>query len=58
MIWLLFLYYPIRELFTSHHSPLRLCIGFAGMVTFVGIYLWLMLHDPFVRLGGELAREL
>lgn len=47
MIWLLFLFYPIRDLLAAHLSPVRLCIGLAGMVVFVGLYLWLMLHDPF-----------
>jgi two-component system sensor histidine kinase DesK len=47
MIWLLFLFYPIRDLLAAHLQPLRLGIALAGMVTFVGIYLWLMLHEPF-----------
>lgn len=47
VIWLPFLFYPMRDLLAAHLSPLRLFIALAGMVTFVSIYLWLMLHDPF-----------
>jgi two-component system, NarL family, sensor histidine kinase DesK len=47
VIWLPFLFYPIRDLLRAHLSPARLCIALAGMAIFVSIYLWLMLHDPF-----------
>lgn len=47
VIWLPFLSYPIRDLFAAHLSPPRLSVALAGMTIFVGIYLWLMLHDPF-----------
>ncbi|MGI8858354.1 MAG: sensor histidine kinase [Thermomicrobiales bacterium] len=47
VIWLPFLFYPLRDLLAAHPSPLRLCIALAGMALFVVIYLWLMLHDPF-----------
>jgi two-component system sensor histidine kinase DesK len=47
LIWLPFLFYPIRDLLETHLSPLRMCIIFAEVVLFIGIYLWLMLDDPF-----------
>lgn len=47
VIWLPFLFYPIRDLFAANLSPARLLIALAGMCVFVGIYLWLMLHAPF-----------
>jgi two-component system, NarL family, sensor histidine kinase DesK len=47
VIWLPFLFYPIRDLLAARLSPLRLCIALVGMALFVGIYLWLMLDDPF-----------
>ena len=47
VIWLPFLTYPIRDLLAAHFPPSRLTIALAGMALFVGIYLWLMLHDPF-----------
>ncbi len=47
MIWLLFLFYPIQESLQAHLSPVHLSVAIAGMMSFVGIYLWLMLHDPF-----------
>jgi two-component system, NarL family, sensor histidine kinase DesK len=47
VIWLPFLFYPIRDLLAARLSPLRLCMALVGMALFVGIYLWLMLDDPF-----------
>lgn len=47
MIWLLFLFYPVQALLQAHLSRARTLVGFAGMVTFVAIYLWLMLREPF-----------
>jgi two-component system sensor histidine kinase DesK len=47
VIWLLFLFYPIRDLLAAHRSLSRTGGFLACMLLFVGIYLWLMLHEPF-----------
>lgn len=44
---LLFLFYPLHDLLRGHPTPGRLFVALAGTATFVGIYLWLMLHEPF-----------
>jgi two-component system, NarL family, sensor histidine kinase DesK len=44
---LLFLYYPLHDLLRSHPAPGRLFVALAGMVIFVGIYLRLVLYEPF-----------
>jgi two-component system sensor histidine kinase DesK len=44
---LLFLIFPLDTLLRSHPTPGRLVVALAGMTTFVGIYLWLILHEPF-----------
>jgi len=47
-IWLLFLVFPIAtDLLGRPHRPAELAALSAGMVAFVGLYLWLMLHEPF-----------
>ena len=46
-IWLPFLFYPVRDLLRLHPATPRLVITLAAIVTFVALYLWLMLHDPF-----------
>lgn len=47
VIWLPFLFYPLRDLVQLHLAPPLLAIGFAAAAAFVTLYLWLMLHDPF-----------
>lgn len=44
---LLFLSFPLSELLRIHPTRAHLFVVLAGMVIFVGIYLWLMLREPF-----------
>ncbi|HET8632030.1 MAG TPA: histidine kinase [Thermomicrobiales bacterium] len=50
---LLFLYFPLADLARAHPSPGRLAATLAGMATFVGLYLWLMVRGPI--LGAPLS---
>jgi two-component system, NarL family, sensor histidine kinase DesK len=45
---LLFLIFPLRDLARSHPAPGRLVATLAGMALFVGLYLWLILHNPLL----------
>ena len=45
--FLAFLAFPVHALPRMHLSPMRLLIALAGMAAFSGLYLWLMLHEPF-----------
>jgi two-component system, NarL family, sensor histidine kinase DesK len=49
LIWLLFLYYPLLNLFGTHATTtaMQLVLTLAGVALFTALYLWLALPLPF-----------
>ncbi len=47
LVWLLFLYYPLHDLFHARSSPFQLTVTVAGTALLVTLYLCLALPLPF-----------
>ena len=57
MVWLVFLAYPINDLLRSAPAKTDLIPALSGVAMFVGIYLWIMLRNPFSLAPASTYKE-